>query len=243
MITVRKLYSALMVLIGLIFLILSTEASGQSIQEFIEKHKDNTEIVLNGRSCSRNAKIFYVTFISGSSTDGYMKRQTSHLERAAKKIQAQGGELIICVYNMKHIEEIYDDVVKQAKKCPIKCPIINTEEADTKEAIYGSRSIIAYGGIFVVDSRGQKLCEFYKDDDTIYIRENRGERRTYDIKINPRKSWEAELLTHSCKELVQKYAPTVNKKPAPQEKQKKKEKKAKKEQEEHTPKRWKKLDI
>ena len=243
MITVRKLRSALMMFAILICQIMLTGASGVTIPEFIEQHKDNEQIVLNGRTCARNARLFYVTFISGSSTDDYMKTQTSHLEKAAKKIQAQGGELIICVYNLKLFREVYDDVVKQAKKCNIKCPIINTTEADTKEAIYGSRSIIAFGGIYVVNSYGQRLCELYRNNDTIYIREDGGERRPYDIKINPRKSWEAELLTRSCKDMLQKYAPTVNKKPAPQEKQKKKEKKAKKEQEEPTPKRWKKLDI
>lgn len=231
-----------MVLAALVCQLLLTEASGVTIPEFIEQHKDNEQIVLNGRTCARNARLFYITFISGSSTDDYMKKQTSHLERAAKKIQHQGAELIICVYNLRHIKEAYDDVVKQAKKCNIKCPIINTEQADTKEAIYGSRAIIAFGGIFVVDSYGRILCELYKDDDTIYIKENRGERRPYDIKINPRKSWEAELITCSCKDLMQRFAPATmaHKKPAPQEKQKKK---AKKETERTSPNRWKKLDI
>lgn len=232
-----------MVLAALVCQLLLTEASGQTIPDFIEHHKDNEKIVLNGRTCARNARLFYVTFISASNTEDHMKNETSHLEKAAKKIRSQGAELIICVYNMKHLKDAYDDVVKQAKKCPIKCPIINTEEANTKEAMYGSRFIIAFGGIYVVNSYGQRLCEFYRNNDTVYIREEGGERRPYDIKINPHKSWEAELLTRSCKDMLQKYAPTVNKKPAPQEKQKKKEKKAKKEQEEHTPKRWKKLDI
>lgn len=250
MITVRKLRSALMMFTILICQIMLTGASGVTIPEFIEQHKDNEQIVLNGRTCARNARLFYVTFISGSSTDDYMKKQTSHLERAAKKIQAQGGELIICVYNLKLFREVYDDVVKQAKKCNIKCPIINTTEADTKEAIYGSRSIIAFGGIYVVDSYGRRLCELYKKIDTIYIKENRGETRPYDIKINPRKSWEAELITRSCKDLMQRFAPApmadkkpatmAHKKPAPQEQQKKK---VKKETEEPARNRWKKLDI
>ena len=196
---------------------------GAAIPEFINRYKDNRDVIFNTPEYDSTAKVYFLYGISDLDDSQLLKKKIKHLASTTRKIEHYGADLIIYQRFSKpstadnDTPHNYDFLKRQIKKYDTRCFLVNPYEQATNSTLFKGCTASLIGGCLddlgVLDSNGNFIASYLLEDGGITFQNVLTDKKSR-IKITGDPAlWACTVIMSTYKKMItdRQYVPASSK--------------------------------